>query len=361
MKTQRRALLRTSLAATTATLAAPAIAQGKRELKMVLGWPRHSPGNGTAVERFASNVAKATEGRITFRIYGANELVPPLGMFDAVSRGAVDVANSTGYYWTGKSKAYNFFSTVPFGMLPLEHFAWLTYGGGQKLWDELNAPHDLKSLPISQTGAQMGGWYRKEIHSLADMKGLKIRYPGFGGEILKSLGATPVLIPLGEVFSGIQSGALDAAELATPWFDMGYGLYKVARYYYSPGFHEPGHTLELLFNKKVWDSFSPADQSLITMAAHAELLHSEAEVAAHDPEALEQLTSRFGVMLRTFPDDVLKAMQAAAEKLIPAAVADDPMARKVHESYAAFQKKVQSRGLLMPGAVWRMRGIVRGA
>ena len=360
MQERRRKVLKAGFgacAAAAAAVAAPAIAQGKRELKMVLGWPRNSPGNGTAIERFAQNVTKATDGRITFRIYGANELVPVLGMFDAVSKGAVDVANSTGYYWTGKSKAYNFFSTVPFGMLPMEHFAWLTYGGGQKLWDELNAPHDLKSLPLSQTGAQMGGWYRKEVKGLADLKGLKARYPGFGGEILKTLGATPVLMPLGEVFPALQSGALDAAELATPWFDMGFGLYKVAKFYSSPGVHEPGHTLELMFNKKVWDSLSPSDQTLITIAAHAELMHSEAEVLANDPEALDQLTGKYGVQLRTFPDDVLRAMQKAAAEIIPAAVAEDPMAKKVYESYASFQKKVQPRGILMPGAVWRMRSL----
>jgi TRAP-type mannitol/chloroaromatic compound transport system substrate-binding protein len=356
MERRRRTLLKTGLAVgAVGAFASPAVAQGKRELKMVLGWPRNSPGNGTAIERFAQNVAKATDGRLTFRIYGANELVPVLGMFDAVASGAVDCANSTGYYWTGKSKAYNFFSTVPFGMLPMEHFAWLTYGGGQKLWDELNAPHGLKSLPLSQTGAQMGGWYRKEVNSLADMKGLKARYPGFGGEILKALGATPVLMPLGEVFPALQSGALDAAELATPWFDMGYGLFKAAKYYYSPGFHEPGHTLELMFNKKVWDSLGAADQSLLTLAAHAELLHSEAEVLANDPDALEQLTGKFGVQLRAFPDDILRAMQKAAAEIIPAAVAGDPMAKKIFESYSAFQKKVQPLGLLMPGAVWQMR------
>ena len=356
METGKRTLLKSGLiAGAAAAFGTPAIAQEKRELKMVLGWPRNSPGNGTAVERFAKNVTKASDGRITFRIYGANELVPVLGMFDAVSKGSVDVANSTAYYWTGKSKAYNFFSTVPFGMLPMEHFAWLTYGGGQALWDELNAPHGLKALAISQTGAQMGGWYRKEVNGIADMKGLKVRYPGFGGEIMKSIGATPVLMPLGEVFPAMQSGALDAAELATPWFDMGYGLYKVAKFYYSPGFHEPGHTLELLFNKKVWDSFSPADQTIIKLAADAELLHSEAEVVANDPAALEQLTGKFGVQLRVFPDDILRAMQKAAAEIIPAAVADDAMAKKIYESYSAFQKKSLARGLLMPGAVWQMR------
>jgi TRAP-type mannitol/chloroaromatic compound transport system substrate-binding protein len=356
MKSCKRTLLKSGLAvAGLSAMSAPAVGQQKRELKMVLGWPRNSPGNGTAIERFAKNVTAATDGRITFRIYGANELVPVLGMFDAVSTGAVDVANSTAYYWTGKSKAYNFFSTVPFGMLPAEHFAWLTYGGGQQLWDELNAPHGLKALPLSQTGAQMGGWYRKEVNGLADMKGLKARYPGFGGEILRSIGATPVLMPLGEVFPALQSGALDAAELATPWFDMGYGLYKVAKFYYSPGFHEPGHTLELLFNRKVWDSFSAADQTLITLAAHAELLHAEAEVLANDAAALDQLTGKFGVQLRTFPDDILRAMKKAASEIVPAAVADDPMSRKIHDSYSAFQKKCLPRGLLMPGAVWQMR------
>jgi TRAP-type mannitol/chloroaromatic compound transport system substrate-binding protein len=355
MEQGRRNLLTSGVAVAAAACAAPAIAQGKRELKLVLGWPRNAPGNGTSVERFAKNVAQATDGRITFRIYGANELVPPLGMFDAVSKGAVDVAHSTAYYWTGKSKAYNFFSTVPFGMLPMEHFAWLTHGGGQQLWDELNAPHDLKCLPVNQTGAQMGGWFRKEVAGLGDMKGLKVRYPGFGGEIMKALGATPVLMPLGEVFPAMQSGALDAAELATPWFDMGYGLYKVAKFYYSPGFHEPGHTLELMFNKKVWDSLSPADQETIRLAAQAQILQSEAEVIANDPAALDQLTGKFGVTLKAFPDDILRAMQKAASEIIPAAVADDPMARKIYESYAGFQKSVLKRGLLMPGAVWRLR------
>jgi len=217
MNNPRRSVLRgAALAAAAGTLAAPAIAQSKRELKMVLGWPRRAPGNGTALERFAQNVATATDGRLTFRIYGANELVPVLGMFDAVAGGAADVANSTAYYWTGKSKAFNFFSTVPFGMLPMEHYAWLIYGGGQELWDELNAQHGLKSLPLSQTGPQMGGWFRAEAESLAALKGLKVRFPGFGGDILRALGATPVLMPLGEVFPALQSGALDAAEFATP-------------------------------------------------------------------------------------------------------------------------------------------------
>jgi len=355
----RRKLLKTALAGgmATAAVAAPAIAQSKQKLTMVLGWPRNAPGNGTALERFANAVTTASDGRITFDIYGANELVPVLEMFDAVASGAADVANSTGYYWTGKSKAYNFFSTVPFGMLPQEHFAWLLWGGGQELWDEVNAPHGLKSLPISQTGPQMGGWYLNEVNSLEDLKGLNVRYPGFGGEIMKALGATPVLMPLGEVFPALQSGALDAAELATPWFDMGFGLYKVCKNYYSPGFHEPGHTLELLFNKGVWDGFSDADRALITAAAHAELVHSQAEVTANDPAALERLKTEFGVTVRRFPDDMLRAMRVAADEIIPAAVADDPVANKVWQSYSAFQQSVLERGLIMDGAVWQMRAL----
>jgi TRAP-type mannitol/chloroaromatic compound transport system substrate-binding protein len=232
MERRRRTLLKTGLAVgAVGANASPAVAQGKRELKMVLGCPRNSPGNGTTIERFAQNVAKATDGRLTFRIYGANELVPVLGMFDAVSSGAVDCANSTGYYWTGKSKAASF--------RPCRSACCRWSTSLAHLWRRAEAlgraqrPHGLKSLPLSQTGAQMGGWYRKEVNSLADMKGLKARYPGFGGEILKALGATPVLMPLGEVFPALQSGALDAAELATPWFDMGYGLFKAAKFYYS--------------------------------------------------------------------------------------------------------------------------------
>ena len=163
---------------------------------------------------------------------------------------------------------------------------------------------------------------------------------------------------LGEVFPALQSGALDAAELATPWFDMGYGLFKAAKYYYSPGFHEPGHTLELMFNKKVWDSLSPADQETIRLAAQAQILQSEAEVIANDPAALDQLTGKFGVALKAFPDDILRAMQKAASEIIPAAVADDPMARKIYESYAGFQKSVLKRELPTGGR--RARAVALG-
>jgi len=245
-------------------IAAPAIAQGKRELKLVTAWPKNFPGLGTGAQRFADRVTAATAGRITVKLFASGELVPAFEAFDAVSTGSADMYHAAEYYWQGKSKAFNFFAGVPLGMTAPEFDAWIYYGGGQALWDELSAGFNLKTLLCGNTGPQMGGWFKKEINSVEDLKGLKIRMPGLGGEVMRRIGAAAVSMPGGEIFTSLQSGAIDATEFVGPWNDLALGFYKITKNYYYPGFQEPGTANGLGINKAVWESLTEDEQALFT-------------------------------------------------------------------------------------------------
>jgi hypothetical protein len=192
-------------------------------------------------------------GQLEVRVFAAGELVPAFGSFDAVSSGNAEMCHSVSYYWQGKSPAFNFFTAVPFGLRATEHAAWITYGGGQELWDEVAAPFDIKRFLRASTGVQMGGWFNQEINSLDDYKGLKFRMPGLGGEVLRRLGAAVINLPVGEIFPALQAGTIDGTEWVGPWHDMAAGFYKVAKFYYWPGWHEPGTTGEVMVNLKAWE------------------------------------------------------------------------------------------------------------
>ena len=277
MKIGRRSLLKGTAiagaavaAAAASSFPAPAISQGTRQLKMVTTWPKNFPGLGTGAQRLADRITNGTEGRIEVKLFAAGELVPPFESFDAVSQGTADMYHAAEYYWQGKSKAFNFFATVPFGLTASEVDAWIYHSGGQALWDELGAEFNLKPLMAGNTGVQWGGWFNKEMNSVEDYKGLKMRMPGLGGEVLRRLGAAAVALPGGEIFPALQSGTIDATEWVGPWNDLAFGFYKITKYYYWPGFHEPGTILSFGINKGVWDSLSASDQSLIETAAAAE-------------------------------------------------------------------------------------------
>ncbi|MCB1476433.1 MAG: TRAP transporter substrate-binding protein, partial [Rhodobiaceae bacterium] len=240
-------------AVAASALATPAISQGKMELKMVTTWPKNFPGLGTGAQRVADRITAMTEGRITVKLYAAGELVPPFESFDAVSQGTADMYHGADYYWQGKHKGFNFFTAVPLGLTANELDGWVNHGGGQALWDELAGGFNVKPLMAGNTGVQMGGWFAKEIKSLEDLKGLKFRMPGLGGEVLRQLGASVVALPGGEIFPALQSGAIDGTEWVGPWNDMAFGFYKVVKYYYWPGFHEPGSGLACGVNKGVWE------------------------------------------------------------------------------------------------------------
>ncbi|MCH2556524.1 MAG: TRAP transporter substrate-binding protein [Alcanivorax sp.] len=310
------------------------------EWKLVTAWPKNYPGLGTGANRFAERVTAMSGGRLTVKVYGAGELVPAMGVFDAVRDGSADMGHSASYYWKGKHPATPFFTAVPFGLTAQEINSWMNFGGGQELWDELYGGFGIKPLPCGNSGTQMGGWFRKEINSLADIKGLKIRAPGLAGEIMQRIGATPVQMPGGEVFTSMQTGALDAADWVGPYNDLAFGLHKVADYYYYPGWAEPGAMLEMMINKEKWESLPDDLQEIVKNAAEAENQHIYDEFTARNAEALKQLVDEHGTQLRRFPDEVLMKLHETSEQVIQDLVAGNDQARRIYESYRDFRDSV---------------------
>src|SRR5947208_2462791 len=297
-----------SLAAgATLSFPAPAIAQGKRKLKMVTDWPEDMPGLHTSAVRLAQMIGAATGGRINIEVFPAGALVRPFETFDAVSAGVADMYHSVEYYWEKKSPAFHFFAAMPFGFTADELFAWVQYGGGQELWDALSGQFNIKSLLCASTGCQMGGWFTREVTSPEGFKGLRYRMPGLGAEVLRRLGAIVVTLPGGEIMPALKSGAIDASEWAGPWPDMEMGLHKAAGYYYYPGFHEPGSGLAVGINKGVWESFDASDRRVFEDAAACEYARSLAEFNTNNALSLRKLRHEGTVKILKFDDSVLKA------------------------------------------------------
>lgn len=324
------------------TLAAPAYATGKRELKMATGWPKKFPGLGVASQRIGDAITSASDGRLTVKVFGAGELVPPFEAFDAVASGAADMYHAAEYYWQGKSTAFNFFAGVPFGMTTAEHNAWIYHRGGQELWEEVSASFGIKAFMAGNSSAQAGGWFNKEINSIEDLKGLKMRIPGFGGKVIEEVGGTAVTLPGGEIFAALQSGAVDAAEMAGPWIDLGFGFYKAAKYFYNPGFQEPTSAESLGVNLDLWNDLSAGDQQIIKLAAAQENVMNPADFIANHSRSLDILLNKHGVELRSYPDEVMKTLYKASEKVLADAAAADPMTGKVYASYKAFLDEVST-------------------
>lgn len=319
---------------------APAVNTGIRELKMVTTWPKDFPGLGTGAQRVADRITAMTGGKISVKLYAAGELVPPFESFDAVSNGTADIYHGAEYYWQGKNKAFNFFTTVPLGYTALELNGWIHFGGGQELWDELAGGFNIKPLMAGNTGVQMGGWFTKEINTVEDLKGLKMRIPGLGGEVLRRLGVSAVALPGGEIFPALQSGAIDATEWVGPWNDLAFGFYKVTKFYYYPGFHEPGSGLSLGINKGVWDSFTKEEQEMVTAAAWSENDIMMAEFFARNGDALDTLVNEHGVQLRKFSPEIFGAIVKSSVEVVNEVGAADDIGRRVLESYNSFNKKV---------------------
>ena len=310
--------------------------------KLVTSWPKNFPGLGTAPERFAEQVEQLSGGRLTIKVYGAGELVPALQVFDAVSQGTAEMGHSGAYYWKGKASAAQFFTSVPFGLTAQEMNGWIQYGGGQALWEEVYAPFNLLPLPGGNTGVQMGGWFNKEINSVDDLKGLKMRIPGLGGEVLARAGGTPVTLPGGEIFTSLQTGTIDATEWVGPYNDLAFGLYKVAEHYYYPGWHEPGSMMEFIINK---DAFAelPADlQAIVRITAKAINEDMLAEYTTRNQAALIELKEKHGVDVREFPADVLDKLQTLSDEVVAEVAGADPLSQKVYDSYKAYRDQVKA-------------------
>lgn len=305
--------------------------------KMVTTWPKNFPGLGTGANRLAERLELLSGGRIRVRVYAAGELVPPFECFDAVSGGTAEIGHGAAYYWKGKTAAAQFFAAAPFGLTAQEMAGWINFGGGQQLWDELYAPFNLKPFACGNTGVQMGGWFNKEIQSVQDYQGLKMRMPGLGGEVIRRAGATVVSLPGGEIFQSLQSGAIDATEWVGPYNDLAFGFYKAAKYYYWPGWHEPGTALELIVNRKVYEELPRDLQAVVQAACQAGYNEMLSEFTARNNSALVELVEKHNVKLKRFPDDVLRKMGEYAEDVVAELGASDPLARKIFESYRKFR------------------------
>ena len=308
--------------------------------KLVTSWPKNFPGLGTAPEGFSKMVEEMSAGRLNIKVYGAGELVPALQVFDAVSQGTAEMGHSGAYYWKGKTPAAQFFTTVPFGLTAQEMNGWIYHGGGLELWQELYAPFNLIPLAAGNTGVQMAGWFNKEINSVEDLKGLKMRIPGLGGEVLKRAGGTPVTLPGGELFTSLQTGTIDATEWVGPYNDLAFGLYKAAKHYYYPGWHEPGSMMELTVNKPAFESLPKDLQAIVTVAARAINADMLAEYTARNNAALTELVEKHGVDVRELPADVLNKLRELSEEVVAEVAAQDPASQKVYDSYMKFREGV---------------------
>ncbi len=351
---KRRQIL-TGLGAGLATAALTACGNNKTECtqqnststktiqwNMVTTWPKNFQGLGEGAEYLSRLINEMSGGRLKIRVFGAGELVPALQVFDAVSSGSAQMGHGAAYYWRGKIPSSSFFGAVPFGMNAQEANSWLLKGGGLQLWTDLYQPFGVIPRPCGNTGVQMAGWFNKELKSMDDIKGLKMRIPGLGGEVLKRAGGVPVLLPGSEVFSSLERGALDAAEWVGPYNDLAFGLYKAAKYYYYPGWHEPGSIMEAIINKKALAELPEDLQQIVLNACLIANQDMLAEFTARNLEALTVLQQEHHVELRKIPDDILKQLKQISIEVVQDSIKGDEKGQEVYASYHHFLKQVRN-------------------
>ena len=305
------------------------------------GAPFYTTGPGSATD-FCKRVEAMSGGRIKIKFYAAKELIPALAGFDAVREGTVDMNWGNSYFWAGKSFAAQYFAAVPFGMDVMAMNSWLYQGGGQALWDEVYAPFGLKALPVGNPGMQMTGWFRKPINSVSDFKGLRMRIPGLAGKVYQQLGVSVKLLPGGEIFPALQRGVIDAAEFVGPYLDRQLGLQNAAKYYYTPGWHEPTTVSELLIGKKAWDSLPKDLQAVVENAAAACNEVSFSWCTANNSEALQDLIDNHGVKLKHLSPAIIKRLREVTFDTLATETAKDPLVKKVNDHYFAFKKRADS-------------------
>lgn len=326
-----------------AVLANPVFAADKvYRLRLAESWPPNFPIFGEATRDMADMVEAMSGGRLKISIDSKNKHKAPLGVFDMVRAGQYDMGHSASYYWKGKDPDTLFFTTMPFGMTAPEQYAWFYYGGGMDLMDEVYSKYKLLSFPGGNTGNQMGGWFQKEINSVDDLKGLKIRIPGFAGEVLARLGAKPTNIPAGELYTALERNTIDALEWVGPSLDLQMGFHKIAPYYYT-GWHEPAAELQFLINRRAWDRL-PADlreilRVAMRTAAYDMYIHSYHASAENWARMQDEFPD---IKVKTFPESVIAAMQKANRELLGEMAAKDPLAKKIIDSQAAYLKKVRA-------------------
>ncbi len=327
-------------AAASTSLAAPAIAQSRRELVIVSTWGRDFPGLGTSAQRLAERITEVSEGKIVTEYYASGERVGAFDAFDHVASGEAQAYIGADYYWKGKHPGLAFYTSVPFGLTYTERAAWLKFKDGQQLWDELSGEFNLKSLPCGCTGCQMGGWFNKEMESADDFKGLKMRIPGLGGDVLAKLGASPVSLPGTQIYENLVSGAIDATEWVGPWNDYFLKFYEAAKYYYYPGMHEPGGNIAFGFNKDWWEGLSDWEKAVLESCSYEEYANQMDETNANNGEYLARLINEHGVELRRFSDDIYDSFGDAAMEVYDEMRQHSDLANRIYESFAAAREEV---------------------
>ncbi len=352
----RRTVARAGGLGLIGTFAAPAVARAQtRRWSMVTSWPKRLPGPGMSAERVAERIGALSGGRLQITVHAAGEVVPAFEVLDAVGGGVADMGHTAAFYWQGKQPATNFFTTVPFGLTPNEHVAWIDAGGGQALWDELYASFGVKPFMGGNTGVCMGGWFRRELHSADDVKGLKIRSLGLGGEVYRRLGATPQTTSPGEMLTSLQSGLIDGAEFVGPGTDIALGLYRVANFYYAPGFNKPNGTGECIVSLKAWQGLDSEMKAIVQHACANEAAYALSEMERLNAEALAALTGQHGVKLRMFPQTLVTAARQQATDVLGDLAGKNAAARKVHDSYIAFRERTAAWSRISIKAVLEAR------
>ena len=326
--------------AAATTLAAPAIAQASKEMVVVSTWPRDFPGLGTGAQRLAVRIEQLTEGSIKVQYFAAGERVGAFDSFDAVASGNAQAYHAADYYWKGKHPAWAYYTAVPFGLTFNEVNAWVRFMGGQQLWDELAGSFGLKCLAAGNTGVQMGGWFNKEINSADDFKGLKMRIPGLGGDVVSKLGTSVVSLPGGQIYENLVSGAIDATEWVGPWNDYFLKFYEAAKLYYYPGMHEPGSMLSFGMNASWWGGLTATEQNAITAACAEENDQMMAEFNANNSTYLAKLRTEHGVTLKRFNEDVYDAFGKAAGEVFEEVTGHSDLAARTHESFVKARADV---------------------
>jgi TRAP-type mannitol/chloroaromatic compound transport system substrate-binding protein len=355
-KITRRSLARAGAVGIAGIIAAPALAQNyERRWRMVTSWPKRLPGPGMSAERIAERIGRLSGGRIEITVSAAGEIVPAFEVLDAVGSGVAEMGHTAAFYWQGKEPAAAFFTTVPFGLTPNEHVSWIDAGGGQALWDEIYAPFGVKPFMGGNTGVCMGGWFRREIKSRDDVRSLKIRSLGLGGEVYRRLGAISQTTAPGEILVALQSGVLDAAEFVGPGSDIALGLFRFAPFYYGPGFNKPNGTGECIVSLKTWQTLDDETRAIVTNACAAEASYALAEMERLNIEALAALKARDNAQLRTFPPDLIAAARGQAGEVLGELAGKSGAARKVHDSYIAFRDKVSAWSRISLQAVLEAR------
>ncbi len=308
------------------------------EWNIATSWPPGLPGLGVGVENLARRIEKATNGRLKIKVFAGGELVPALEVLDAVSRGTVQMGHDSAYYHRGKVPAAQYFTTIPFGQTVHEINAWMYYGGGLQLWRELYEPFNVMPFPAGNTGVQMAGWFNKEINSVDDLKGLKMRIPGMGGEVMQRAGATQVTVPASEIFTSLQTGAIDAAEWVGPYNDLTLGLHKAARYYYYPGWHETSPMLQCTVNLDAWNTLPPDIQEIVANVCQAINTDIMAEYTWGNAVALEQMKKDPNIEIRRLPDDVLELLKRLSREAMEELSANDEWGARIQASFDDFQR-----------------------